>query len=138
MMTESIFAATWDQEHNVEVGDPDPGRGRAPVRGPPPGPGRLYGPDGRGLLRGSWSLGDGDYGLALLRGGQPTELTDSGRLDDYGITETRCWRCSPAARRWMADAGCCWPRCTGRHWRSGDRLARFGAPPGALECRPGG
>ncbi len=30
-------------------------------------------------------LVDGDYGLALLRDGQATELTDSGRLDDYGI-----------------------------------------------------
>jgi len=35
-------------------------------------------------------LDDGDYGLALLRGGQPTGLTDSGRLDDYGINVTRC------------------------------------------------
>jgi hypothetical protein len=30
-------------------------------------------------------LADGDYGLALLRDGQATELTDSGRLEDYGI-----------------------------------------------------
>ncbi len=30
-------------------------------------------------------LADGDYGLALLRDGQATELTDTGRLDDYGI-----------------------------------------------------
>jgi hypothetical protein len=30
-------------------------------------------------------LADGDYGLALLRDGQATELTDTGRLEDYGI-----------------------------------------------------
>ena len=32
-------------------------------------------------------LADGRYGLALVRDGQATEMTDSGRLEDYGIVE---------------------------------------------------
>ncbi len=32
-------------------------------------------------------LADGAYGLALVRDGQATEMTDSGRLEDYGVVD---------------------------------------------------
>lgn len=36
---------------------------------------------------GQGQLADGAYGLALVRDGQATEMTDSGRLEDYGIVD---------------------------------------------------
>jgi len=32
-------------------------------------------------------LAAGDYGLALVRGGETTDLTDTNKLEDYGIVD---------------------------------------------------
>ena len=36
---------------------------------------------------GQGQLAEGAYGLALVRDGQATDMVDSGRLEDYGVTE---------------------------------------------------
>jgi multidrug efflux pump subunit AcrA (membrane-fusion protein) len=85
MTTESASAATRDQEHKIEVA----------IRTPAGAEHRFevhrhdrVDKTARTAVAhfvAAGQLADGDYGLALLRDGQATELTDSGRLDDYGI-----------------------------------------------------
>jgi hypothetical protein len=85
MTTESVSAATRDQEHRIEV----------VIRTPAGAEHRFevhrhdrVDKTTRSAVAyfvAAGQLADGDYGLALLRGGQATELTDSGRLEDYGI-----------------------------------------------------
>jgi hypothetical protein len=85
MTTESASAATRDQEHKIEV----------VIRTPAGAEHRFevhrhdrVDKTARAAVAyfvAAGQLADGDYGLALLRGGQAIELTDSGRLDDYDI-----------------------------------------------------
>ncbi len=85
MTTESVSAATQDREHKIEVviRTPAGAEHRFEVHRQDRVDKTVRAAVAYFVAAGQ--LADGDYGLALLRGGQATELTDSGRLEDYGI-----------------------------------------------------